>query len=83
MRKGIVVVAALLVGSAFGAAARGVVGEAHASPSGRLEYKVVGPSVLTGGYEQDLNTLAAEGWHYAGSIPVVKFNSFIVLERSH
>ncbi|MBS1149980.1 MAG: hypothetical protein H6Q89_1678 [Myxococcaceae bacterium] len=83
MNKGITLVAAVCFGAAFGACVRNVVSEARAQPVGqRLEYKVLGASMGGGGYEEDLNKMAAEGWRYNGPIPLGNANSLLVFERS-
>ena len=83
MKRGFVVVVALFVGALFGACFRDVVkpGEAHATVAGQRQYKVVGGSVSTGGYEDDLNKMAAEGWHFAGTIASPNANAALIFER--
>jgi hypothetical protein len=76
-------VSVLCIGIAIGACAREVVraavpSTAAAAPAGR--YTVVGPSMSIGGYEEDLNKYASEGWRYVGPLPVGN-SSALVFER--
>ena len=83
MKKGITLVAAVCFGAAFGACVRNVVSDASAQPvGGRFEYKVLGASMGAGGYEEDLNKMAAEGWRYSSALPLGNANSLLVFERS-
>ncbi len=81
MKKGITLAAAVCLGAFFGACVRNVVGEARAQPvGGRLEYKIIGGSMTIGGYEEDLNKMAAEGWRFVGPLPV-QGGSHLIFER--
>ena len=83
MKKGLTLVAAVCFGAAFGACVRNVVSDARAQPVGvRLEYKVVGASMGSSGYEEDLNKMAAEGWRLHSPLPLGNANSLLVFERS-
>ena len=83
MKKGITLAAAVCFGAAFGACVRSVVSDARAQPAagGALQYKVVGFSMSQGGYEEDLNKMAAEGWRFVGPIPI-QGGSHLVFERA-
>jgi hypothetical protein len=81
MNKGITLAAAVCLGAFLGACVRNVVSEARAQPvGGRLEYKIVGGSMSIGGYEEDLNKMAAEGWRFVGPLPV-QGGSHLIFER--
>ncbi|MHB8872755.1 MAG: DUF4177 domain-containing protein [Myxococcaceae bacterium] len=83
MKRGFAIVVALFVGAFLGACFRDAVkvGDAHATATGQRQYKVVGGSISTGGYEDDMNKMAAEGWHYVGAIPVTNGTAPIIFER--
>lgn len=84
MKKGFSLLAAVCFGAVIGACARNVVSDARAQPvtAGRVEYKVVGPSMGISGYEEDLNKMSAEGWRYTGPLPAGAGNPALVFERS-
>jgi hypothetical protein len=83
MNKGMALVAAVCFGAALGACVRNVVSDARAQSSGpRFEYIVVGGSMSTGGYEEDLNKMGAIGWRYVGSLSSPSANDAMILERS-
>lgn len=83
--NGWAIVAAVCFGAFLGACARNVISDARADApvtAGRVEYKVVGASMGIGGYEEDLNKMAAEGWRYTGTLPFGQANPALVFERS-
>ena len=80
MKRGFTLLAAVCFGAGLGACVRGVVSDARAQVAGQHQYKVVGASFGASGYEEDLNKMAAEGWHYVGAIPIQN-QSHLVFER--
>ncbi len=77
--------AAVCFGAFLGACARNVISDARADgpvTAGRVEYKVLGASMGTSGYEEDLNKMSAEGWRYTGPLPTGAGNPALVFERS-
>ena len=69
MKKGFAALAAVCFGAVLGACVRDVVGAARAQ-DGATRYQVIGMSIGAGGYEDDLNKMTAQGWHFVGTIPV-------------
>lgn len=44
-------------------------------------YKIVDPSMRMGGYEEDLNKMTAQGWHFVAPLPLANNNSALIFER--
>ncbi len=79
MKRGFSILVALMVGAAIGACVRDVVRPAYAQ--GTHRYEVVGASATDSGYQEDLNRMTAEGWHFVGTIPHGGGNAALVFER--
>lgn len=84
--NGWALLAAVCFGAFLGACARNVIADANAQTgavtAGAVEYKVVGASMGIGGYEEDLNKMAAQGWRYTGTLPFGQANPALVFERA-
>ncbi len=70
----------VLLGVVLGACAKQVLVSDARAQGGRPRYTVVGASATAGGYEEDLNKYAAEGWRYVGPISINN-GSLLVFSR--